>query len=160
MGNILVSSTQVHFIKKNLVNAIFLLILGLVWHLAFPMNKKIWTSSYVVTTTALSMLTLGFLVWLLDMKKMKNGFIALFESFGKNPLFIFVLSGLIPRTLTLFRIREGDGYITALKWFYLHVCAHFLGDPKNGSLLYALILVSCYGFIAWYMDKRKIYIRV
>ncbi|MER3127515.1 hypothetical protein ABQG68_19510, partial [Bacillus pumilus] len=87
-----------------------LLIIGLVcigtghiWHESFPMNKKIWTSSYVLYTTGLAICTLGLLMFWIEMKHQKNKLFAFFDVFGKNPLFIFVLSGFLPRVLALFR---------------------------------------------------------
>jgi predicted acyltransferase len=160
VGNLLVTLEHRVFLKKSMGAALLWIGLGLLWHPFFPINKKIWSSSYVLATSGLAILGLMLLVWLLDMKKLKNGQVTFFEAFGKNPLFIFVLSGFIPRMSTLIQIPEGEGYITPLKWFYLHICAHFPGDPKNGSLIYALLLVAAYGLIAWFMDKRKIYIRV
>ena len=88
------------------------------------------------------------------------------EAFGRNPLFIFVLSGFIPRCLALIRISEGlnpDGtvhYITPFNWFYENVCALVPGHPNNGSLFYAILVVSLYGWLAITLDRKRIYIRV
>lgn len=148
-------------ILKNFSGMGSLLILaGVIWHFVHPINKKIWTGSYVLVSTGLALILLGFLVEALDVKKQKAKWVGVFEAFGKNPLFIFVMSALIPKTLGLIRIPHGDKFLTPFQWFYEHVCALFPGPPQNGSLLYALILVGFYGAIAQWMDRRKIYVRV
>jgi predicted acyltransferase len=86
--------------------------------------------------------------------------------FGKNPLFIFVLSGFLPRVLALLRWvdhvdEKGEPvYTNALPWFYQHVCKDVATDLRIGSLLYALCIIAFMGAIAYLLDKKKIYIRV
>jgi predicted acyltransferase len=137
-----------------------LLLVGWFWSFAFPINKKIWTSSYVLVTTGLASVFLALLVQAIDVKKSRIGFWKICEAFGKNPLFIFVLSGVIPKTMTLIRIPDEGGYLNPLQWFYTHVCALMPGNPKNGSLLYAILLVVFYAALAVWMDRKKVYIRV
>jgi predicted acyltransferase len=125
-----------------------------------PINKKIWSSSYVLVTSSLAMILLAFLVQILDVKKFKSKLAGFFEVFGKNPLFIFVLSGIVPRTLSLFRIETTQGVVTPLQWFYLNFCTLIPGPKENGSLLYAILLVGLYGIIATWLNNKKIYIKV
>jgi predicted acyltransferase len=86
--------------------------------------------------------------------------------FGKNPLFIFVLSGVLPRLLGLIRIPNGlnaEGkqiYLTPFGWFYEHICKPVSANLNNGSLLYALCMILMYWLIVWWMDRKKIYVKV
>jgi len=153
------------FPKKAIPALLLCLGLGLLWALDFPINKKIWTSSYVLVTTGLATCFLTSLVMFLDRPTAirSAGIWKFFEAFGKNPLFIFVLSGVIPRTMRLIRIPDAgasSGFMNPLEWFYAHFCAYFPGDPRNGSLVYAVILVGLYGWLAIFMDRKRIYIRV
>lgn len=148
------------------VAAALLLFAGYCWDSVFPINKKIWTSSYVLYTTGLALLILGFLIQLVEMKGMRNAVFRFFDVFGKNPLFIFVLSGLLPKALSMFRwvdhVNE-DGrpvYTSALPWFYQNVCKPIFDNPKNASLLYAVVMVMFFWVIGYVMDKRKVYVRV
>lgn len=149
-----------------LIIGILAALIGLAWGLVFPINKKIWTSSYVFYTTGLAMLSIGVMIWYIEVLGIKNSLTRFFDVFGKNPLFIFVLSGLLPKTLALFRWQVGinaDGnpvYTTPLRWFYNEVCAQVPGPPEFGSFAYALcFLALCWG-IAYLMDKKRIYIKV
>ena len=161
-------SAEAHFklLSGLLVTGFMLLVLGWIWSLGFPINKKIWTSSYVLYTTGLGMLTLGAMIWFLEVQDIRNGLTKFFDVFGKNPLFIFVLSGLLPRFLGLFRISDGfaeDGtprYLTLLSWFYRYVCAKIPGPPELGSFIYSLCFLGIMWGICYMLDKKKIYIKV
>jgi predicted acyltransferase len=148
------------------IGATVLLIISYFWGLVFPINKKIWTSSYVLCTTGLAIAILGTLIYYIEIRGMRGGLSRFFAVFGKNPLFIFVLSGLIPKLLSLIRIgntvdQEGNPvFTTPWRWFYQNVTAKFPGPPENGSLLFAIFFLLLLWAIAYWMDKKKIYIRV
>ena len=88
------------------------------------------------------------------------------DVFGKNPLFIFVLSGLLPRLLGLIRIEAGLNdkgeikFISPLGWFYENICAKIPGIPEIGSFVYSLIFLAFFWWLAYLLDKKKIYIKV
>lgn len=146
--------------------AVALLFAGYCWGLSFPINKKIWTSSYVLVTSGLAIAVLATLIHAIEIKGHRGGWTRFFDVFGKNPLFIYVLSGLIPRLLGLVRIPDGvaaDGsprYLSPLGWFYEKVCKLVPGAPENGSLVYAVTLVLFFWAIAWWMDRRRWYVKV
>lgn len=147
------------------VTSIILLFAGYCWDMSFPINKKIWTSSYTIYTTGLAIAALAILIYLIEFKELKGVWSSFFDVFGKNPLFIFVLSGFLPRLLGLIRINEGikDGkpiYSSPFGWFYEHVCKNVSNDLRIGSLLYAIILILFYWLIVYWMDKKKIYVKV
>jgi len=149
--------------------AVALLVLGYAWQLVMPMNKKIWTSSYVLHTTGLAMLALALCIQLIDIRARPaemRGWVRFFEVFGRNPLFIFVLSGLVPRFLGLLRWQTGVDaqgqalWTSPLPWLYQTVFAQIGSDLRLGSLLYALAHLAVYAGLAWVMDRRRIYLRV
>jgi predicted acyltransferase len=147
-----------------------LIFTGFAWDLTFPINKKIWTSSYVMYTTGLAIMVLGVLIYLVEMKKVherrEGKLFKFFDVFGKNALFIFFLSGFLPRIVSLLRwvdhVNEKGKkvYTNAFSWFYHEVCAPISSDPKAGSLLYAICTIMFYWLIVYWMDRRKIYIKV
>jgi predicted acyltransferase len=143
-----------------------LIFAGLCWDLAFPINKKIWTSSYVLYTSGLALTVLALVMYILEVRKWTGVWSRFFDVFGKNPLFIYVLSGFVPRVLGLVRIPDrldDEGqmvYLTPFGWFYEYVCKPVSDNQNVGSLLYAICLVTLYWFIGYLLDRRKIYIRV
>jgi len=148
------------------VAAVALLFAGYCWDQVFPVNKKIWTSSYVVATSGLALLVLATLIYFIEVRGAGGFWSRFFDVFGKNPLFIFFFSAFLPRTLALIRIPGGttpEGkprYLTPFGWFYENVCAKVPGAPENGSLLYALVMIFFYWSIVYWMDKRKVYVKV
>ena len=87
----------------------------------------------------------------------KGGLTRFFDVFGKNPLFVFALSAFLPKGLAL--IRLGDG-VNPWNWLYKKVLIHVPGPPELGSLLYALCVITFMWAICYWMDKRKIYVKV
>jgi predicted acyltransferase len=149
-----------------LVAGIGLLLAAYAWDLVFPANKKIWTSSYTLLTTGLAMLTLGVLIYAIEFKERQGAWSKFFDVFGKNPLFIFVLSGFLPRLVGLFRWQHGVNeagkpqFTNLFDWFYDKICAPLSTDPRTGSLVYALALILFYWAIVYILDKKRIYIKV
>ena len=157
---------------QEMLNGLFvagcvLIVTGLAWDMVFPFNKKIWTSSYTVYTTGLALLTLSVMIYLIEFKNAKGIWSRFFDVFGKNALFIFVLSGVLPRLLALIRIPGAknaagkQNYLSPFGWFYEHICKPILPvEPRLGSLIYAICFIGMMWFFAWLMDRKKIYIKV
>ncbi len=139
------------------VSAIGLLITGFCWDMVMPINKKIWTSSYVVYTTGLAILTIATMIYFIEIKGVKIGLSRFFDVFGKNALFVFALSAFLLKGLAL--IKLGDG-VTPWNWLYKKIYIHIPGAPENGSLVYALTVISFMWLICWWLDKKKVYIKV
>lgn len=131
-----------------------LFLVGLLWGEVFPINKPLWTSSYVVLHSGLALLTLGTIWWLVDVKGYK-GWATPFIWFGMNPLFIFILHVIITKVLILIKI----GDLTAYKWLFVNGFASWLG-PYNASLAFAIFIVLINLSVAWWLWKRKIFIKV
>jgi predicted acyltransferase len=156
----------------EMVNGLFvagcvLIFTGYCWDMVFPINKKIWTSSYTVYTTGLALLILAVMIYVIEFKGWRGKWSRFFDAFGKNALFIFVLSGTLPRLLALIRIQGTYGldgkltYLTPFSWFYENICKKILPvEPRIGSLIYALCFIAMMWFLAWILDKKKIYIKV
>lgn len=142
------------------------LLIGWIWSLGFPINKKIWTSSYVFYTTGLAILTLGVAIWYIEIGQQRIGLMRFFEVFGKNPLFIYIMSSMIPGLLELIIIKHRctDGLLTEesnlLDFFYNIVCTKVPGPPEVGSLFYSLCFLGLMWGIGYLLDKNKIYIKV
>jgi predicted acyltransferase len=166
-GNYILTKGKTH----EMVNGLFvagcvLVFAGFCWDMVFPLNKKIWTSSYTIYTTGLALLVLSLLIYIIEFKNWKGSWSRFFDVFGKNPLFIFVLSGALPRLLGLIRIPNGLNdagkakFLSPFGWFYEHACKPVFTDERNSSLMYALLMIGMYWYICWVMDKKKIYVKV
>ncbi len=144
---------------RLLRNGVLVAIGGLLWELVFPINKPIWTSSYVLYTSGLAMIFLSACIWMFDIKgwsRVAKPFLV----FGANPLFAFVLSGLIVKTLMRFRSVGPDGVVkTAYGWLYPNLFAP-INDGPFGSLLFALAYAALIWLFCWILYKKNIYIKI
>lgn len=133
---------------------------GLVWGIFFPINKPLWTSSYVLYTAGWASLVLAALIWIIDLKGYTK-WTSFFVVFGMNPLFIFALSGIWVLTLSrIVKIPVADGkVVNGYSWLYQQVFLPLAGDI-NGSLLFAIFHVVIFWLIGYVLYKRKIFIKV
>jgi predicted acyltransferase len=142
------------------------LLAGYVWSLNFPVNKKIWTSSYVLATTGMAMAILCTLIYFIEIKGVRSWWTHFFDVFGKNALFVFALSAFLPRGLRLLRISNGVNekgapvYTNPWNFLYDKVYKYVPGDPKIGSLLFALTVITFMWAVCYWLDRKRIYIKV
>lgn len=155
------------------IAGVAMLVTGFCWDMIFPINKKIWTSSFTIYTSGLATITIATMIYMIEIKNpersgqvVKGGLARFFDVFGKNALFVFALSAFLPKGLSLIRIPNGlnakgeINYTNPWNWLYQKVLVNIPGDPKLGSLLYALCVIFFMWAICYWMDKRKIYIKV
>ena len=135
------------------------ILLGLVWNLAFPINKNIWTSSYVIFTAGAALQFLGVCYWLIDIKGWR-GWAFPGMVFGMNAIAVYVLSGILVDLMLLIRMPAADGTTTSLySWFYHNLFVPWAG-PLNGSLAFALTYILILFGAMYLLYRRKIFIKI
>lgn len=139
--------------KMGLAGFVFISI-GQIWDIWFPINKSLWTSSYVLYSTGLILVILALLIWILELRGFKK-WGRPFEAFGKNPLFIYIVSDALQELLYAIPVRD-----TVLQnLIYNNMFLSWLSDQK-ASMTFALCYVVLMWGLAYWMDKRNIYIKV
>lgn len=141
-------------VTRLVLGGILITCLGLVVDIFFPINKPLWSSSYVLFSTGTAIIMLSLIIFLVDLKGLKS-WSKPFIHFGKNPLFIFVMSGVLVRIYLLVRI----GDISFYSWLFVHVFQALAGS-ELGSFLFALAHVILFWAVAKWLDWQKIYIKV
>lgn len=128
--------------------------LGLAWSLEFPINKNLWTSSYVLFTSGLAAMALAVAHWAIDVRG-SRAWIHPFVVMGMNALVLFVVSGALVKTLLLVRVPLGDGTVTTMyRAIYVTAFAPFV-PPKLASLLFAVAaLALLYGLLEMLYRRR------
>ncbi|CAN5824512.1 DUF5009 domain-containing protein [soil metagenome] len=134
------------------------LAIGLTWGSWFPINKSLWTSSYVVFTAGLAGVVLAACYWLVDVRGW-HGWAKPFTIYGMNAIAAFFLSGLFARMLTLVRVPSGDASVT-LKGYIFNNFFLSWASPVNASLAYAITFVLLWLGIMWLFYRRGIFIKV
>lgn len=135
------------------------LAVGWSWSLVFPLNKSLWTSSYVVYTSGLAMLTLASCYWLIDIKGYKR-WTRPFVIFGVNALALFVFSGIMARLMGMIRFTGPDGKdISLQQWVFNNLFLSW-ASPINASLAYAISFILLWLLLMWLLYRRNIYIKV
>jgi predicted acyltransferase len=142
-------------IAKVLLYGAALMAIAYCWNYSFPINKKIWTSSYVLYTCGISLLMIGSLVYLNAKTSFRTGNY-FFEVFGKNPLFIYVLSSFIPKTFNLIRDADGRSLTTVISKDFFQQIA----PGSIGALLYSIALMMVCWLVGYVMDRKRVYVRV
>jgi predicted acyltransferase len=135
------------------------MMLGLCWAWVFPINKGLWTSSYVLFTGGMAAVTLATCLWLIDMQQVR-GWTRPFVVYGTNPLVAFVGSGLMARIVGGMITWEVDGKRTSLQTFVHRTLFTSWLEPKPASLAYALSFVLFWYLVLLMLHRRGIVVKL
>jgi predicted acyltransferase len=131
-----------------------LVAVGWGWNSCFPINKALWTSSYVLFTGGLALQFLALCYWLIDIKEYRR-WARPFEIFGLNAIALYVGAGLMAELFGL--IKVGGQPLGG--WIYANLFASW-ASPVNASLAYAISFVLVWLFFMWLLYRRKIFIKI
>src|SRR5579862_2967446 len=130
------------------------IVTALLWDNVLPISKKLWTSSYALCTIGIDLYLISLLVYLIDIRG-TGRWTYFFEVFGRNTLFIYLLSEVGETLMGMFQVGNQD----LVMWLYEHAFRPWFG-AKNGALLYAMAYMLCCWGVAYAMDRRRIYIKL
>ena len=164
-------------VTRALLAGAIMMILGFCLDYAYPINKAMWSASYILVTCGLASCILGILTWILDIRlpqlnevkptttcakvhhAVANNWYKFFETFGVNPLFIFCLSTWFVVTAARVRFEFHEKTYNLLGFWYSECLQPIFGD-KGGSLVSALSLVLLMWAIGHILYRKKIYIKL
>ncbi len=135
------------------------LLLGAILDMWMPINKSLWTVSYSIFMAGWAMCIFGIFYFLIDARGIKKWAYP-FTVYGMNAIFVFVLSGVVGRTLGLIKLTMDDGTQRSLGAFIYQSLFVPIASPLNSSLLYAITWISVMYLIVWVMYKRKWFVKV
>jgi predicted acyltransferase len=144
--------------RVMLVAGVALTALGLAWGVLFPINKNLWTSSYVVFTAGTALLLFGALFWAVDVRGWRGAWLTPLRVYGMNAIAVFVLSGLVTKMLVLVHVGGPEGP-SLYGWIYQTLFRSWAGD-YNGSLAFALAYVGLWLGAMGLLYRRGIFIKV
>ena len=140
---------------KIFVVAGVVVLVSLIWDMHFPINKKIWTSSYVLMTGGLGIYCFAALYWLLDVQKIQGSWVFPFRVFGLNAITVYGLSSILINTMDLVPIGG-----VSMREYIFALFASGLNDPKLASLLFALMFTGICYIPIWVMYKKGVFLKV
>jgi predicted acyltransferase len=130
-------------------------LLGLLWNVWFPINKSLWTSSYVLFTGGLALVMLAGLYWLCDVRGYRR-WATPAVAFGVNAIAVFVGAALLSRTFGLFKLPLPGGGVGGLKeWLYGWGIAPFFSDPRTASLVGAVVCLLIWWVVLSLLHRRQ-----
>jgi len=130
------------------------LIIGQIWDIVFPINKALWTSSFVLVTAGWANLILALIYYLTDVKKIEFG--SIFRYAGANAIVIYFLSSFISKVMG--QIKVGDTSLHG--WLFQKIYVHDFLALETSSLLYALSVVLFYSLVGYFLYQKNIFIKV
>ena len=130
------------------------IVAGLAWSSVLPLNKKLWTSSYVLVSVGIDCAFVAVLLYVIDLKG-RRGWTGFFEVFGRNTLFAYVLSEI--GEIALGSAQVGDD--TLSDWLYLHLFSAWAG-ARPGALLYAFAYLLACWLVVFELDRRRWYLKL
>lgn len=139
-----------------LAAGVVLIGLGELWNLSFPINKKLWTSSYVLFAAGCSLLLLGVLYWLIDVKGWRKPLRQPWIVFGTNAIFAYMLSELLASTLWSVHLHGNEMLWT---WIY-QPCFSHIHPPGVGSLLYSIAFTAVCWLVTYVLYWRRIFLKI
>jgi predicted acyltransferase len=142
-------------LAKLMMAGFILFVIAFWWNYGFPINKKLWTSSFVLHTVGLDCMILACIMYYVDFLNKRTG-TYFFEVFGKNPLFIYMVSELSIEIFYMIHI----GGTPLPEWLFQNVFSLGGAIPYIGSLLFAVFYMLYCWLVGYILDKRKIYVRV
>ena len=135
------------------------MVVGLVWNWVFPINKSIWTSSYVVFTAGMACVTIATCMWLIDYRRI-GGWSHPFIVFGVNPMAAFVGEGILSRLIyTVIQVNYRGQQVPVESAIYQSAFASWL-TPRNASLGFAICYVLLFYALLYLLYRKRIFVKI
>jgi predicted acyltransferase len=132
---------------------------GELWNLWFPINKKLWTSSYVLFAAGCTLFLLALCYVVLDVKQWRGRWSTPMLIFGSNAITAYMVSELLATVLTMFHVHCGGALMTVQQCLYLGFFKHIV-DPSFGSLVYSLVYVAVCMIPNVVLYRNRIFLKV
>jgi predicted acyltransferase len=142
-----------------LVSGVVGLILGEAWGVWFPINKKLWTSSYVLFTAGFALVCLALCYWATDTKRWRGAWTRPFLIFGRNSITLYTIAWLFAELLDFFSAHLNGEKLNGHDYIFQRFFAP-LGSPSFTSLLFSLAFVLLCLLPIWLMDRKKIFLKI
>lgn len=143
-------------LRGLMISGILLLAAGLLWAQSFPLNKKLWTSSYVLYASGWSVMILAACYFVLEIKQWRGRWTYPWLVFGTNAITVYVFSELLSSAVAVFHVKLQQSFQQFVySGFFYH-----LGSPAFGSLIYSIVFAAVCCLPAWFLYRQRIFIKL
>ena len=159
---VLHTHNKIEMMKKLNQIGVVLLVFSIIIANYFPINKSIWSSSFVLYTSGVAILLFTLLYYVVDYKKIaaKGNLLVMW---GVNPMIVFFLSGIIPRTLAMIQIEKPDTMgekISIQKYGYTYAIEPYFTNPITASFVHALLFILLFQILLYFLYRNNTIIKV
>jgi predicted acyltransferase len=157
-------STWQYKVKQLVLWGVTAVVVGEVWGVWFPINKNLWTSSYVVFTAGYATLALAVIYWIVDVRGWRK-WSTPFLVFGSNAILVFTLSNWLTKMLLILKVpaqlpNGQQGSMSVWSWLIVNGWRPHFADIRNSSLAFALSYVLFWLAIMWWFYKKRIFVKI
>jgi predicted acyltransferase len=135
------------------------LALGYLWSLEFPLNKNMWTSSFVLVAGGFSLLLLSFCFWAIEQQNWRKGWTFPWIVFGSNAIVAYMFSELLPGILGNISVSDGAARHDLNRSLFDHIFAH-IPDPHWAAFAYSVSFTAVCFVPVWILYRKKIFLKV
>lgn len=159
IGKIMMQTKDIHQkIEKLFIIGAILTFSGFLLSYGLPINKKIWSPTFVLVTIGLGSTLLALLIWIIDVKDKKR-WTLFFQAYGVNPLFMYVLGTVLSIVIGNIILQTSEGTISLKGYLYSSIFQPYFGE-YFGSLVFAVLFIIINWIPGYYLLKKKIYIKL
>jgi len=151
---LLASQSIAQVVKQFVLVGILLVLFGGIWSMWLPINKSLWTSSYVLFSSGFALMTLALFIYWVDIRQQQKS-VSYLIAMGANPLFLYVISWLWVECYWIIAVSENISL-----YQQLYAWLNILLSAKSASLLFAILHVSLFTYVAIILKKRHIFIKI
>ena len=159
------SSSPKRTCTNLIVSALALMIAGGLWNSYFPINKNLWTSSYVLFAAGSTLLGISLAYWLIDIQRLMEksrlirGALWPWLIFGSNAVVVLIFSDFLVKTLIWLQVNDRGNRVSTWEWIYLHVFARQRSTEVT-SLLFAISVVIICFLPNWLLWQKRLFIKI
>jgi predicted acyltransferase len=133
---------------------------GEIFGIGFPINKKLWTSSYVLFTAGAALLGLALCYWAVDLRKWRGRWTMPAVVFGMNSIVAYAFSELLDKAIDAWAVHSAAGQTLSTQQFIFQRCFAPLASPPNASLIYSLVYVFVCWVVSWLLYRKRVFIKI
>jgi predicted acyltransferase len=135
------------------------LALGYLWSLSFPLNKNMWTSSFVLVAAGYSLALLTFAFWAVEVQGWRKGWTWVWLVFGSNAIAVYMFSELLPGVLGNIFVNDEGRHLSLLGYTFLHLFAH-IPNPGWAAFAYSCSFCTVCFIPVWILYRKKIFLKI